>query len=207
MGQSAVSRQNRRSAASLAPTLSIFATGFGWCGIAGSGRRVQHILIGHSSAQAVRQGFQQRLLDIGLTAEFQESDWHPQLRRRLEQYGLGKPVSFDDIELDLPSSTEFQSRVRKATRSIPYGEKRSYGELADLAGYPRAARAVGSVMAGNRLPILIPCHRVVASAGKLGGFSAPQGLDLKSRLLEMEAEGIQTPAGAVKPRSRRKSSD
>lgn len=204
MGQSAVSRPNRRIAASLAPALSIFPTGFGWCGIAGAGRAVQHILIGHSGAAAVRQAFQQRLLDIGSAAEFQESDWHPELRRRLEHYGLGKPVAFDDFEIDLPESTEFQSRVRKATRSIPYGEKRSYGELAQLAGYPRAARAVGSVMAGNRLPILIPCHRVIASAGKLGGFSAPHGIDLKSRLLAMEAEGVQALERRSKARPRGK---
>jgi len=207
MGQSAVSRLVRGSAASVAPALSIFATEFGWCGVAGVGRAVQHVLIGHSSAEGVRQALKRRLLDIGLTGKFQESDWHPRLRRQLESYGLGKPVAFDDFEIDLPDSTEFQARVRKATRSIPYGEKRSYGELAELAGYPRAARAVGSVMAGNRLPILIPCHRVIASAGKLGGFSAPHGVDLKSRLLAMEAEGVQTLERRPKARLRTKTPD
>jgi len=62
----------------------------------------------------------------------------------------------------------------------------TYGELADLAGYPGAARAVGSVMSSNRYPIIIPCHRVVGSAGSLGGFSAPQGISLKERMLTLE---------------------
>ena len=207
MGQSAVSRQNRRSGATSAPRLSIFATGFGWCGIGRIEQHVSDILIGHTGPEAVRQAFQQRLLDIGLPTDFQESDWLPGLRRRLEDYGLGKAVTFDDLEVDLPPGTAFQARIRAVTRSIPYGEKWTYGELAHRAGFPRAARAVGSVMASNRLPILIPCHRVVASAGKLGGFSAPQGLDLKSRLLDMEAEGVQARPRRVGQRSASRSAD
>lgn len=190
MGQSAIQRGGRRSAANSGPTLSIFATSFGWCGIAGREGRVTDILIGHSDADEVRGALTRRMSERREDAKGDEADWHPELRRRFERYGLGDLVTFDDIDVQLPSTTTFQKRVVSATRRIPYGRTMSYGELAARVGFPRAARAVGSVMASNRFPIVIPCHRVIASAGKIGGYSAPQGVDLKTRLLAMEAESL-----------------
>jgi methylated-DNA-[protein]-cysteine S-methyltransferase len=123
-------------------------------------------------------------------AELVERDWHPALRRRLEAFATGEPCDFDDVELALPSLTPFQQRVIAETRGVGYGQTLTYGELAARAGAPRAARAVGTVMSSNRLPILIPCHRIVASGGGLGGYSAPQGIDLKRRLLNLEAAAV-----------------
>jgi methylated-DNA-[protein]-cysteine S-methyltransferase len=88
--------------------------------------------------------------------------------------------------LDLTELTDFQRRVSLACRQIAWGNTCTYGELATRIGSPRAARAVGSVMARNRLPIVIPCHRVLGTAGRLGGYSAPGGLDTKRRLLQLE---------------------
>ena len=96
-----------------------------------------------------------------------------------QQAAAGKPIEFCDIEIDLSWTTDFQTRVLNACRSIPIGETRSYGQLASMAGSPKAARAVGSVMAKNRFPMIVPCHRVVASNG-MGGFSAPKVNRLKS---------------------------
>ena len=79
---------------------------------------------------------------------------------------------------------------------MPRGETVSYAELAGRAGSPNAARAVGGVMAGNRVPLLVPCHRVVGAGGRLGGFSAPTGVELKKRLLALEAApGATLPFG------------
>jgi methylated-DNA-[protein]-cysteine S-methyltransferase len=99
-------------------------------------------------------------------------------------------VDFDGCCIVFPRRTAFQTKVLDETRKIAFGETATYGELADRVGSPRAARAVGTVMASNRVPIIIPCHRVIASGGKLGGFSAPQGVDLKSRMLAFEAESV-----------------
>ncbi|RLT12648.1 MAG: MGMT family protein, partial [Planctomycetota bacterium] len=99
----------------------------------------------------------------------------------------GKRVSFDNILVRIEHRTVFQRKVILATRAIGFGETVSYGELAARAGSPNAARAVGTVMANNEVPIIIPCHRVLASGGRIGGFSAPQGIDLKRRLLELES--------------------
>jgi methylated-DNA-[protein]-cysteine S-methyltransferase len=106
---------------------------------------------------------------------------------RLQRYADGEPVDFSDVPVALDHLSAFQRRVVKACRAIPAGERRTYGQLAAAAGSPGAARAVGQVMASNRVPLVVPCHRVVASGGGLGGFSAPQGLAMKRRLLALEA--------------------
>jgi len=102
---------------------------------------------------------------------------------RLKSYLNGEPVTFPD-SLDLASATPFQQSIWLAARSIPYGETRSYGWLACEVGKPKASRAAGQALARNPLPIVIPCHRVIAHNGNLGGFSG--GEKLKQYLLEME---------------------
>jgi methylated-DNA-[protein]-cysteine S-methyltransferase len=124
---------------------------------------------------------------------------------RLVRYSDGEPVSFDDLPVALDHLSPFQRRVAAACRAIPRGRTRTYGELAAKAGAPGAARAVGQVMAGNRTPLVVPCHRVVAAGGGLGGFSAPQGLALKRQLLAMESgEGASEPLfdGPARPKRR-----
>jgi methylated-DNA-[protein]-cysteine S-methyltransferase len=108
------------------------------------------------------------------------------LVRRFQQFAQGQRDTFEDLALDLAWATRFQRRVIEAARRIPYGGTLSYGQLACKAGFPAAARAVGSVMAKNRFPLIVPCHRVVASGNQLGGFSSRRGVTTKERLLEME---------------------
>ncbi len=105
-------------------------------------------------------------------------------KERLVQYLKGKRVSFRDLRLDWGDFSPFERKVLKRLSVVSYGSKVSYSDLARAAGKPKAARAVGSVMRKNRLPIVLPCHRVVASGGRLGGYS--QGLAWKKRLLKLE---------------------
>ncbi|MBL8695297.1 MAG: methylated-DNA--[protein]-cysteine S-methyltransferase [Planctomycetes bacterium] len=109
-------------------------------------------------------------------------------RRQLEEYFAGRRRTFD---LPLRAhGTEFEKRVLRALAQIPYGTVATYGELAARAGSPGAARAIGRVMARNRIPIVLPCHRVVAASG-LGGFAgAACLLDVKRALLEREGAAI-----------------
>ena len=167
------------------PRLAVFATDLGWFGLSGAGRTVGALTIGHASPENARAAVA-RLSRAECTDEA-DGDWFPDLRRRLERFARGEAVDFRDVEVALPPMTAFQQAIVEATRRIPYGQTLSYAEVALRAGSPRAARAVGNVMAANRVPIIIPCHRVVASAGGLGGFSAPQGIGLKRRMLELEA--------------------
>ena len=108
---------------------------------------------------------------------------HP-LADRFRGYFAGERVAFDDVEVDLSWGTEFQLALAEALRDVPYGETVTYGELAALAGRPNAQRAAGTFCAGNRFPLVVPCHRVVAAVG-LGGYGSLGG-EYKRRLLELE---------------------
>lgn len=110
----------------------------------------------------------------------------PQLIERLEAYAAGEPVDFRAVPVDFDGMTGFQKRVASACREVLFGETTTYAALAAAAGSPKAARAVGQCMASNRVPLIVPCHRVLGSDRRLGGFSAPGGIDLKRRLLKLE---------------------
>jgi methylated-DNA-[protein]-cysteine S-methyltransferase len=107
---------------------------------------------------------------------------------RLQAFFAGERVGFDDVPLDLEWCTPFQRAVADTLRAVPYGEVVTYGELAALAGYPNAQRAAGTFCARNRLPIFLPCHRVVAADG-LGSYGS-LGRQYKHRLLELEGAAI-----------------
>ncbi|HIJ80854.1 MAG TPA: MGMT family protein [Desulfuromonadales bacterium] len=104
----------------------------------------------------------------------------------LQRYFSGEQVSFDAIPVSFEDVSPFYMKVQLEVRRIPFGAVRSYGEVAALCGSPRSSRAVGGAMAHNRLPIIVPCHRVVAGNGALTGFSGAGGIQAKFRLLQME---------------------
>jgi methylated-DNA-[protein]-cysteine S-methyltransferase len=104
-------------------------------------------------------------------------------RRELDEYFAGRRHSFD-LSLDLRALPPFTVDVLRELGRVPYGETTTYGALAARVGRPRAARAVGTVMHRNRIPIVLPCHRVVGSTGDLTGYAG--GLDRKRQLLRLE---------------------
>lgn len=163
--------------------VNAFETKLGWAALAGRNDTVLLLVIGRPSQTAAL-----RDMAAMLAQEFTLGSWNPTLAQRICRYAEGVVDTFVDIELDLAHLTEFQAKVLRACRDIGYGDTRSYGELAVLAGSPGAARAVGNTMAANRFPLIVPCHRVVGAGGALGGFSAPQGTTLKRHLLDMEAQ-------------------
>jgi methylated-DNA-[protein]-cysteine S-methyltransferase len=107
--------------------------------------------------------------------------------QQLDDYFQGKEVDFD-VPLDIRSGTPFQRTVWDYLRKIPYGQTRSYGEIARSIGKPGSQRAIGQANGANPLPIIIPCHRVVAADHKLGGYSA--GVEIKRALLSIERVSV-----------------
>lgn len=105
--------------------------------------------------------------------------------RQVREYLAGKRRRFD-VAVDLRLMTEFQRRVLLRVAQVSAGEIATYGQVARWLGKPRAARAVGQALARNPIPLVIPCHRVLASDGSLGGYSGGDGLPTKRRLLQME---------------------
>jgi methylated-DNA-[protein]-cysteine S-methyltransferase len=104
----------------------------------------------------------------------------------LQRYFKGEHIDFGDIPVVLDGLTRFRHKVLNVIRNLTFGEICSYGQVADECGSPRAARAVGGALASNPIPVIIPCHRVVASDGRLTGYSAPGGENTKRALLKME---------------------
>ena len=108
------------------------------------------------------------------------------LRRQLEEYFAGERQEFD-LRL-APQGTPFELSVWEELKRIPFGETRSYGEIAQAIGRPGSARAVGRANGANPIPIVVPCHRVIGANGSLTGFGG--GLDAKERLLEIEGRAL-----------------
>jgi methylated-DNA-[protein]-cysteine S-methyltransferase len=158
----------------------IFHTAAGWMGILGSAAGLRRIILPRNSSTEVRQQ-----LGDTIGQAVQSSQLYEDLVMRLKDYFNGNRVDFPD-KLDPSGATPFRREVWQATRHIPYGETRSYVWVAARIGRPKAARAVGQALGRNPLPVIIPCHRVIASNGGLGGFSG--GLKMKEFLLNLEAK-------------------
>ncbi len=121
------------------------------------------------------------------TAVLNETELLKRAGAQLQEYFAGKRKSFD---LPLaPEGTPFQQKVWKALLEIPYGETRSYGDIARNIGQEKASRAVGMANNKNPIAIIIPCHRVVGSNGKLVGYAG--GLDIKEQLLNLEKQSVK----------------
>jgi methylated-DNA-[protein]-cysteine S-methyltransferase len=169
---------------------TIFQTDWGWIGLAATERGVAAVVL----PQPTRHAVEHELLEAGVghlssgtAGEGAAASHLKAARTAIEAYLNGKgrvsarPL---DLPLDLAGKTPFQVKVWKALQAIPYGRVRSYGWVARKVGKPRAARAVGAACGANPVPLLVPCHRVVAGDGSLGGFSG--GLSNKKRLLKLE---------------------
>ncbi|WP_461382802.1 methylated-DNA--[protein]-cysteine S-methyltransferase [Devosia indica] len=119
------------------------------------------------------------------------------LINRIEDYAEGLEVHFGDVPLDLAGVSGFHRRAYERLVQVPWGQTITYGALARELGDPGLSRAVGQAMGANPIPLVIPCHRVLASNGKPGGFSAPGGTVTKVKMLAMEGVNVGTPAGQM----------
>lgn len=178
-------------------SVTSFSTDLGWMAIAWHDDVLVGNAFGHSSqrlaelALARISGMTPAFCHRGAKGQVEEVPaWVRAVEELLRRFADGEPVDFAEVPLSLEHLTPFGKRVIAACRRITWGQRRSYGELATECGSPGAARAVGSVMAKNRYPLIVPCHRVLGAGGSLGGYSAPQGLKMKRRLLGMEREAM-----------------
>ncbi len=165
----------------MATTYRLVQTDLGWCGFVMSPRGLRGVETPQKSAAAARRLIRQR---------HPQAEENPRLAARfagqLQAYFRGEATTFD-VSLDLHEHTAFQRRVWQACEQVAYGTTSSYRDLARAVGKPQAARAVGMAMKRNPVPIVIPCHRICRHDGSLGGYSGAGGLNLKRRLLAMEA--------------------
>jgi methylated-DNA-[protein]-cysteine S-methyltransferase len=154
-------------------------TPLGWIGVVGSADGLKKVILPLESKEAVLD----QIAGCGCETENHNNTDFADLTDRIRRYFGGEPVEFAD-KLDLSGTTCFQRNVWQAVRHIPRGETRSYGWVAKQLGLSGAARAVGQALGKNPIPIVVPCHRVISSDGKLGGFGG--GVEIKKLLLQLE---------------------
>ncbi len=167
----------------------IFHSPWGWMGIAESAKGIDAIVLPKRSKRAVEFDLRAQSrgpLQLGASARLEAARGH------LLDYLAGRRDTFD-MPLDLSQGTSFQRKVWRALQRVPYGKLRSYRWIAARVGGPHYARAVGNAVGANPLPIVIPCHRIVAHDASLGGFSG--GLSMKRKLLSLEGTLTQLQRG------------
>jgi methylated-DNA-[protein]-cysteine S-methyltransferase len=174
----------------MATGFTFFDAPIGRCAVAWGERGITAVQLPEARPAETRARLLRRVPDA------LEAPAPPQVKRALEAIRAlmrGEASDFSSVALDMDGVPPFRRRVYETARTIPPGETRSYGEIASLLGAPGSARAVGQALGRNPFPIIVPCHRVLAAGGKLGGFSANGGVGTKLRMLALERE----PAGAV----------
>jgi methylated-DNA-[protein]-cysteine S-methyltransferase len=169
----------------------VFETACGFCGIAWNDAGIARFQLPGESAAAT-----ERLL-LGRTPRARPGSPTPEIAdavAAVRRYFAGERTDFSELRLDLHDQDAFLKEVYAAARRVGWGYTTTYGALArEVGAGPEAARDVGQAMASNPVPLIIPCHRVLAAGGKPGGFSAPGGVAAKMRMLELEGVHVGAP--------------
>jgi methylated-DNA-[protein]-cysteine S-methyltransferase len=161
----------------------VFETDYGWIGIVSSHIGVKSLYLPRVSRCEIEDEVGRRYGSLQF-----DSIMFQDLKHRLIRYFRGEAVQFND-PVDLTDGTVFSRLVWEVVKVIPWGQLRTYKQIAESISKPRSARAVGQALNANPVPIIIPCHRVIGSDGSLTGFAS--GLDLKQKMLLSEGHGLQ----------------
>lgn len=183
------------NAGDAAPQICVFPSRLGWFAVDWRGGKLHALAFGHAggadaaavllAALPFPPGDEVGWIDVQRNPDPASPEvW--QLAKRLQAYADGGPDEFLDVPVALTEGSVFHRNVLQQCRRIRYGQTWTYGRLAARVGSPRAARAVGTALARNRIPLIVPCHRVIGSTGTLRGYSGCGGLGMKQRLLELE---------------------
>jgi methylated-DNA-[protein]-cysteine S-methyltransferase len=165
----------------------IFQTKWGHFGLAGTKSALCRTQLPGPEPKKIESQLLKYLPD----AQFDDT-FFKTLQERITAYFEGSCVNFSpEIPVAFDGFGGFSREVLTACREIKFGQRITYAGLANMAGRPDASRAVGNALAKNPLPLIIPCHRVLRTDGKMGGFSAPGGISFKKRLLALEHKAIQ----------------
>lgn len=179
------------------PAWTTFSTSLGVCGVSWTAGGIDSFSLPEASGASIER----RLKKI--TGNTRASSTPPplvrELIRKVKAHLKGHAQDFSAIPLNFPGISGFMLSVYRAAQKIPAGTVATYGELAAVVGKPNAARAVGSALGKNPIPLIVPCHRVIASSGRLGGFSAPGVLVTKVALLEREGVHLTKPRVVLTP--------
>ncbi|MEO8114646.1 MAG: methylated-DNA--[protein]-cysteine S-methyltransferase [Phenylobacterium sp.] len=172
---------------------TLFETAIGWAGVAWGDKGLVGVHLPEREPDTARRSFLRRFPDA---VEAAPTAAIGKVIADIGELLAGKPVDLLDAPIDIARVPEFNARVYEIARAIPPGETLTYGEIATRLGDRLLARDVGAALGKNPWPIVVPCHRVTAAGGKLGGFSARGGVNTKVKLLAIEGAQVLQPAPA-----------
>jgi methylated-DNA-[protein]-cysteine S-methyltransferase len=178
-----------------------FSTSLGICGMSWKAQEVTSFFLPEASKKSVAKRLKRMAGNARATAP---SRWVRELIQKAKAHMEGHLQDFSSVSLHFYETSEFMRLVYQAAQKIPPGKVMTYGELAARMGKPNAVRAVGNALGKNPVPLIVPCHRVISSSGKLGGFSALGGLKIKAALLELEGISLTKPNVVATPAQWRK---
>ncbi|WP_192256817.1 methylated-DNA--[protein]-cysteine S-methyltransferase [Mesorhizobium silamurunense] len=172
---------------------AVLETVIGFMGIAWSEKGLIRLCLPERSREAVER----RLFGhAGVSTTTEQPKWVAELIASIKAYAAGEDVDFSDVSVDLDGVDDFRLAIYDAARKLGFGETTTYGELAKRAGHSGLARETGAALGANPVPLVIPCHRILAAGGKIGGFSAPGGSVTKEKMLAMEGVRVGPPPAA-----------
>ncbi|WP_027058628.1 methylated-DNA--[protein]-cysteine S-methyltransferase [Mesorhizobium loti] len=179
--------------ASITASHAVLETVIGFMGIAWSEKGLIRLCLPESSRETVERRLMRH---AGVSASTIQPQWVVELIASIQAYASGEDVDFTSVPVDLDGIDDFRLAIYDAARKLGYGETTTYGELAKRAGQPGLPRETGAALGANPVPLVIPCHRIMAAGGKIGGFSAPGGSVTKEKMLAMEGVRVGPPPPA-----------
>ncbi len=159
---------------------TIFETDLGWMGIAWQSKQIRETQLPQRNKD---------ILSFSMEREHQGKKaplWVEKIIQKMQRHLQGSEEDFQNLPYFWDKVTDFQRKVYQGALQIPYGKVVSYKGLAEQIGKPKAARAVGQALSKNPFPLIVPCHRILASGNRPGGFTAYGGLNTKEKLLQIE---------------------
>lgn len=174
---------------------AVFETALGFMGLAWSESGVTRVFLAEKSREAVERRLL-RACATAPTAEAERPAWITRLIGEIGAYAAGEKVDFSAVPVDLAGVDDFRLAIYAAARKLGFGQTTTYGELAKRAGHGGLPRETGAALGANPVPLIIPCHRILAAGGKIGGFSAPGGSASKEKMLALEGVRVGPPPAA-----------
>jgi methylated-DNA-[protein]-cysteine S-methyltransferase len=170
---------------------TVFETALGFVGIAWSEAGLTRLCL----FQRDRAATERRLERLGAAGKNEQDApaWVAALIRDIKAYADGEEIDFSGVPVDLAGVDDFHAAIYDAARKLAFGETTTYGELAKRAGHAGLPRETGQALGANPVPLVIPCHRILAAGGKIGGFSAPGGSITKEKMLALEGVRVGPP--------------
>ncbi len=186
---------------------AVFETALGFVGLSWSEAGLTRLILPGRDRDAVARRLLKRAtaaeLGVGQMAEIpseaalaEAPRWVVELVAAIKDYAAGGRADFSAVPVDLAEVDDFRRAIYAAAQKLKFGETTTYGELAKRAGHAGLARETGAALGANPVPLVIPCHRILAAGGKIGGFSAPGGSATKEKMLVLEGVRVGPPPSA-----------